>query len=141
MAKKFDKHWYTNVGQFVMLQTLPKLQSGVKLVEDVAPDTPASFPTIFYTQLNPVEIGQDLENREINAIDCTVEVRGYVNTGKSSDCKRLLNPVIEGFKRYGFNVSMFPIYSKSRNTVEGIVRFRRVIGAGDTDLTYRTVAD
>lgn len=137
--KKRDSSWYLNVANAVISKIRVSFDKKAKLVENVAPDTLASFPCIFYTQLNPVETGRDLNNNEINAIDCTVEVRGYVNTGDYEDCKKLLRPVINGFKAYRFNVTMFPVYTKTNNVVSGVVRFRRIVGADDKDITYIAV--
>lgn len=131
-----DTYWYLNVARNVMSKIKGSFDKKAKVVQNVAPDTLATFPCIFYTQLNPIEVGQDLTNTEINAINCTVEVRGYVNTGDYSDCKKLLEPVIQGFKSYGFNIPMFPVYTKTENVVQGVLRFRRIVGAEDKDLTY-----
>lgn len=136
-VKVLDKYWYLNVADKVMYSIQNTFDKKANVVANVSPDTLASFPSIFYTQLNPLERGQDLTNETINAIDCTIEVRGYVNTGKDKDCKALLEPVIEGFKKFRFNVTTFPIYTKQDNVVRGVVRFNRIVGADDKDLTYK----
>lgn len=91
------------------------------------------FPTVYVRELTGYENGRDLDNTTINAIMETLQMEVYSDSGKA-DCKNIMHEVINQMKALRFNVMAMPIYQQNGNVDRGVARFRRMIGAGDTDI-------
>lgn len=156
-VKKLADDWYFNIGKRIMEKALGAMNADNDLftrfnrtssykvkrftyatnVKQVWKSE--SFPTIWMTQLDPIEVGNDLTGDHINAVRVTVEVRVYDNVSYQR-CLILLSPIIKTFKQYGFSVTQFPRFSnEGTNVVVGTIRCSRVVGEGDVDLTHNIV--
>ena len=91
---------------------------------------PAKLPCMYLHELNPIEIGQDLDNVTVNAIEHTVEIQVWSNKGQS-ECKSILTAAINEMKKLRYNIVMFPTVKTDSGISWGVTRARRVIGAGD----------
>ncbi len=94
-------------------------------------ETPAKFPTLYLHELQPLEVGQDLQNESVNAIKCTIEIQVWTNTTET-DCRNILDSAILEMKRFRFNISAMPIVQMSDKIAWGVIRCTRVIGNGDS---------
>lgn len=90
----------------------------------------SKFPTSYFRFVDWIETGNDLENKETNAIIATVQVDVVANT-TLSDCKEVIYETVNIMKSFSFSVIAMPVYTASNNLYTGIVRFRRVIGGGE----------
>ena len=89
-----------------------------------------SFPTLYLHELQPVEVGMDLTNESVNAVNSTIEIQVWTNT-KELDCKNILTQAIFEMKRMGYNVTMFPSVVTDSKIKWGVARFSRIVGSGD----------
>ena len=97
---------------------------------EVSDQTP-SFPNVFIQELEPSELGMDLENNSIHAIRDTIQVSVSTNTSKA-DARTVTNACMAALKALRYTVVMLPIYTKDNNIHRFVLRTRRVVGAGDT---------
>jgi hypothetical protein len=96
-------------------------------------DADPVFPTVYIHELPGREIGSDLENATVNAVEETLQVEVTTNTSKT-DCKTVMTETMLQFKALRFNVSTLPLFSIEGNTHRGVARFRRVVGRDDSDI-------
>lgn len=97
-------------------------------------DKPSEFPTLYLHELPEAELGQDLENRTVNAVRCTIETQVFSNKSET-EVRKILSAVILVMKGLRFNVTMFPDPDTRNGIAVGIARFSRVIGSGDGIVT------
>lgn len=109
-----------------------KVTKTIKFTTEAQSEAQPYFPTCYIHSLSPLETGEDLTGRSINAIIATVEVVTY--SDNKSDCKAITNEAVYQMKRLGFSATAMPIYTEEGRVCNGVCRFRRVIGGGDTDL-------
>ena len=93
---------------------------------------PKKFPTVYFHSLQPAEVGNDLENTDINAILTTIEIQVFSND--YNECQSLWSLTLDCMKSLRFNVPMLPITSKMGDYFSSVARYRRVVGAGDSEL-------
>lgn len=132
--------WYS----YIEATIYNKVSKGVKAVygntlnttsESVDP-TNAVFPTLYIHELEPVERGQDLDNTTVNAILCTIQADVFTHT--KADCTKILRLTTAQMKLLRFNVPAMPIaIQESADVWHGVVRFRRIIGNGDSDIVLQ----
>lgn len=91
---------------------------------------PTQLPTLFCHELQPVEVGQDLDNISVNAVMSTIEIQVWTDKGQT-ECKSILVEAITEMKRLRYNIIMFPTVTTNNGISWGALRARRVIGAGD----------
>lgn len=90
------------------------------------------FPTWYLHELQPLEVGQDLENTTVNAVMETIEIVVYAKT--KSDASKIMTETIIQMKALAFIITMMPITSSDGNVYSSVARFRRLIGSGDVDI-------
>lgn len=93
----------------------------------------SDFPTLYVHLLSPLEIGNDLTNESVNAIDATLELQVFSNQNES-ECREIMDACIIEMKKLHFNISMFPDPQTQDKKYFAIARFNRVIGSGDVDI-------
>lgn len=112
---------------------VPRLLNGrypnISFVNEISDKTP-SFPNVYIHELEPSEVGNSLENQEINAIRDTIQIEVSTNTNKA-DARVVINACIEAMKRLSYSIIMFPLYDKQNNVHRFIIRARRIISSGD----------
>lgn len=113
---------------------VPKLTNNnfpnMSFSNEISDQTP-SFPNVFIQELEPTELGMDLENNSIHAIRDTIQVSVSTNTTKA-DARTVTNACMAALKALRYTVFMLPIYTKDNNIHRFVLRARRVVGAGDT---------
>lgn len=92
------------------------------------------FPTLYLHELPALEIGQDLVNRTVNAVRCTIEAQVFSNKSEN-EVRLILAQVTLVMKSLGFNVTAFPDPTTTKQVSSGVARFSRVIGNGDSIVT------
>lgn len=96
-------------------------------------DTEPAFPTVYIHETGCLEAGNDLENKTVNAVIETIQVDVTANTS-DTDCKTVATEVINQLKALRFNIVGFPVYTIDGNIHRAVIRARRTIGSGDTDI-------
>ena len=125
--------WYSQIQSKVFTQVqymLKKSYSTLNCTTKNESETPATFPTLYLHELQPLEIGQDVTNESVNAIRCTIEIQVWTNTTEQ-DCRKILNFAVTEMKRLRFNISALPMVQTSEKISMGVIRASRVIGKGD----------
>jgi len=112
-----------------------KTKKAIKFTTEGQSDAQPYFPTCYIHSLSPLETGGDLYGRSINAIISTMEVIVYSDNKK--ECNTIVNEAVYQMKQIGFSVTSMPILTEDGKVSNGVCRFRRVIGADDTDLTAK----
>lgn len=91
----------------------------------------SKFPTMYMYELQPLEVGNDLENVTINAVQSTIEIQVYTKNDEAL-CKEIMSEATLEMKRFRFNVIAMPIVSTADSITSGVARYRRIVGSGDT---------
>lgn len=91
----------------------------------------AKFPNVYVHLLPAVEKGQDLDGMTINGGLFTFQIE--VNDNQLQDrVSEVMGAVVSVMKSMRFEVIAFPEFKNTDSAFRSIVRFRRVIGNGDT---------
>lgn len=122
-----------NTVSYRLKRALNLSDKDIKCTTNGQSNSTAVFPTFYLHELSPIETGQDLENKTINAVTETIETIVY--TKNRQQCKKIINEVVVQMKALGFDVTMMPIITTDDNVYDGVARFRRIVGSGDVDLT------
>lgn len=93
-------------------------------------DTTPKFPNVYVQELEPSEVGMDIENNVIHAIRDTMQITVSTNTSKA-DARTVANACVSALKALRYTVFMMPIYTKDNNIHRFILRARRVVANGD----------
>lgn len=94
-------------------------------------DTPVKFPTLYFHELQPVEVGADLEGKTVNAVSETIEMQVFSNQSER-ECKQIITSAIGIMKSMSFQIAMFPEPQTRNDRVSfAIARCRRIIAQGD----------
>lgn len=125
--------WYSQIQSKVFTQVqymLKKTYPSLKCTTKNESETPASFPTLYLHELQPLEVGQDLTNTSVNGIRCTIEIQVWTNTTEE-DCRKILNSAVTEMKQMRFNISAMPIVQTKDKIAWGVIRATRIIGNSD----------
>lgn len=112
--------------QYMLKKSYPTLTCTTKNEHE----TPATFPTLYLHELQPMEVGQDLTNTTVNGIRCTIEIQVWTNTTEE-DCRKILNSAVIEMKRLKFNISAMPLVELKSKIAWGVIRATRIIGNSD----------
>ena len=93
-------------------------------------DTPTKFPTLYFHELQPSEVGADLEGKSINAVYETIEIQVFSNQSEK-ECKDIVTSAIGVMKSMSFGIAMFPDPQTTDKVSFAITRCRRIIAQGD----------
>ena len=96
----------------------------------------SDFPALYIHLLPPQELGQDLTNETVNALNATLELQVFSNESEGQ-CRDIMSAAISEMKKLRFNIQMFPDPQTSDKKYFAIARFNRVIGAGDSDIVQQ----
>lgn len=91
----------------------------------------ANLPMVYIHLLPMMEIGNDLENTEVNAVSATFQVDVNINTTKY-DANIIANEVMRIFKKMAFSIEQFPFTIQQGTVIRSVLRANRAIGSGDT---------
>jgi hypothetical protein len=89
----------------------------------------SQFPTLYMSELQ-TEVGNDLENVTINAVQSTIEIQAYTKNSETY-CKEIMSEAVTEMKRFRFYVISMPTVTTSGEITTGVARFRRIVGSGD----------
>lgn len=93
----------------------------------------SDFPTLYIHMLPPLEIGNDLTNEDVCAINATIELQVFSDKSES-ECRKIMSSAILEMKVLHFNVAMLPDPQTADKKYYAIARFNRVIASGDQDI-------
>lgn len=137
MAGEF---WWDEIDSYLYTYLNVKLKSALlsdypQLYVTTSPSTQAAarFPTVYIHSLESSEYGSDLDNTGIHGILKSIQVDVMSNT-TLADSKTVMREVVSLMKAKRFSIDEFPIYSSENNVYTGICRFRRMIGAEDSEI-------
>ena len=132
------KPWWASLESRLFTTYKTRLEKAVKekfpkLYCTASPMTKAAsqFPTAYFRMVDWIEQGNDLDNTDTNAILATVQVDVISNTSLN-DCKEVVYETTNIMKALSFSIIAMPIYSANNNLYTGVIRFRRMIGGGDS---------
>lgn len=104
--------------------------------ENDSVDGVATFPTLYIHLLPLVEVGMDLTNESVNAVNATLELQIFSNKSEN-ECRKIMSQSLQEMKRLHFNVTMFPDYQSSNRKYFAIARLSRIIAGGDSEIVPR----
>ena len=90
---------------------------------------PTKLPTVFFSELTPIETGNNIDNVSVNALYETIQITVYSN--ERSDVKKIMDACVLAMKSLRFNITGFPIYETNHDIKFGVARFRRLIAEHD----------
>ena len=93
---------------------------------------PKKLPTVYIHSLNPAEIGNTLENTDLNAVLMTIEIQIFSSSYNESQTLRGI--AFDCMKHLRFSAPMLPITTNQGEYFLTIARYRRVVGANDSEL-------
>jgi len=132
-----DETWYSKIESTVISQVEYMLKSradapypNLNITSKNQETKPASLPTMYIHELEPVERGQDLDNATVNAVLHTMEIQVWTNASQN-ECKSILTAAITELKRMRYSIIMFPTVKTNDSLAWGVFRARRMVGAGD----------
>lgn len=132
------KPWWASLESRLFTTYKTRLEKAVKekfpkLYCTASPMTKAAsqFPTAYFRMVDWIEQGNDLDNTDTNAILATVQVDVISNTSLN-DCKEVVYETTNIMKALSFSIIAMPIYTANNNLYTGVIRFRRMIGGGDS---------
>ena len=132
------KPWWASLESRLFTTYKTRLEKAVKekfpkLYCTASPMTKAAsqFPTAYFRMVDWIEQGNDLDNIDTNAILATVQVDVIANTSLN-DCKEVVYETTNIMKALSFSIIAMPIYTANNNLYTGVIRFRRMIGGGDS---------
>lgn len=91
------------------------------------------FPALYIHILPPLEMGNDLYNVDVSAINATFEMQVFSDKSETQ-CREIMNACITEMKKLHFKVSMFPDPQTVDKKYFAIARFNRIIAGGDSDI-------
>lgn len=132
-------NWVTDLDNVILAMVKNKFPSDKKTKygltstsftsKDISP-TEAKFPKIKIKIVGLKEVGMDLDNVTINAVDATVQVDVVTNV-KQSDADAIMGEIMDVFKGMRFNIPTMPISTQEDDIFRSTMRVRRIIGSGD----------
>lgn len=133
-----EADWYMQIQskvftqvQYMMKKKYPTLKCTTKNENGL----PASFPTMFLHELEPIESGQDLTNESVNAVLSTIEIQVWTNTTET-ECRKIISEAVTQMKALQFNIIAMPVVQINDKIAWGTIRCRRMIGNGDKIINH-----
>lgn len=112
---------------------VPKLTNNkypnMSFTNEISDKTP-SFPNVYVMELQPSEVGNDLENNQIHALRDTIQIEVSTNVSKA-EARTVMNACITAMKALRYSL-VVDTYAKVDNLHRYVIRMRRIVGSGDT---------
>ena len=128
-----DNAWFARIEstiftyvQYMLQERLNAPYPDLKCTTKSQSTKPSYFPTLYLHNLTPIERGQDLENKEINAVLATIEIQVYSNQSET-EANKIMTDAISYMKADHWNVTMFPDPQTSDKISMAIARFRKMV--------------
>ena len=113
---------------------VPKLTNNkypnMSFTNEISDNTP-SFPNVYIHELEPSEVGRELENNQIHAFRDTFQIEVSTNVSKS-EARTVINACVNAMKALRYSVVVGPLYTKVNNVHRFVIRARRIVASGDT---------
>ena len=113
------------------MQKLQKKYLDFTLTTSTVSSTEPTFPTLVLQQLETPEVGQDLDNTTVNAINATFQIDVIDNQKNRTRVKEIMGHVKRIMKSMRFNLRDAPDMD-TEDEKRSILRATRIIGSGDT---------
>lgn len=97
--------------------------------DDIDPDDP-EFPLLFLQTLGLREMGRDIENQYVNAVNYAGQITVYTDEDEQASLL-IANEAVRVLKGLRFNIAMLPMPYRRDNIFYASFRFSRVVGAQD----------
>lgn len=111
---------------------LKKKYPKINVTTDGQSNEDAKFPTVYVQFLGSQEVGKDLSNETINAINILIQVDIEVSKAQGLVVAReVIDVVTTAFKGMHFNTTMPTVNFDSEGINRYVMRFDRLIGNGD----------
>lgn len=94
------------------------------------------FPAVYVHLLPPLEIGNDLYNADIPALNTTFEIQVFSDKSETH-CRKIMTSCVLEMKKLRFNIQMLPDPQVQNKKYFAIARFNRIIASGDADIVPR----
>lgn len=92
--------------------------------------TEAKFPCVYIHLASCSEVGQDLDNTNVNGGNYMFQIEVYDNQSQNR-ANIIMDEVVKIMKSMRFNVPEMPIFDNTQSEYRTVARFRRIIGSGD----------
>lgn len=132
--------WWDEIDSYLYTYLNVKLKSALlsdfpMLYVTTSPrtDAAARFPTVYIHSLESVEVGEDYSNTDIHGTIKSIQI-DVISNSSMADAKKVMREVVALMKAKRFSIVGFPIYTSENNVYTGVCRFRRVIGANDSEI-------
>ncbi len=129
--EKLESSIFTVINYRVKTALTGKVSKPIRFTTTGESDSVPYFPTCYIHELTPIEAGHTLDGSTINAVTETMEIIVYTRT--RDECKLIMNEAVHQMKRLRFSITAMPIHTEDGKVFSGVCRFRRLIGADDTD--------
>ena len=126
--------WFAQVGGILYTHFVTRMKKltnrKIKYTQSNSDISPTSLPAVHFQELEPIEVGNDIENSGIHAVGETIQLTVYGN-GQMSEVKDIMSKSVLCMKQMRFNMTGMPVYTTNHDIKYGVARFRRLIGADD----------
>ena len=113
------------------MQKLQEKYPDFTLTTSAVSSTNPKFPTLLLQQLESPEVGQDLDNTTINAINAGFQIDVVDNEKSRARVNTIMEEVKRIMKSMRFNLRYAPDMD-TNDEKRSILRATRIIGSGDT---------
>ena len=100
------------------------------LTTSTVSSTKPKFPTLVFQRLYTPEVGQDLENTNVNAVNAGFQIDVIDNGSDDTKVEKILDKATKSLKKMGFSVTREPNMD-TQDEKRGILRATRYIAQGD----------
>ena len=126
--------WFAQVSGVLFTHFVTRMKKltnkKIKYTQSNSDISPTSLPAIHFQEVEPVEVGSDIDNTGIHAVRETIQLTVYGN-GQMSEVKDIMSKGVVCMKQMRFNMTGMPVYTTNHDIKQGVARFRRLIGASD----------
>lgn len=104
--------------------------SGENFSTEIEKNTPTKFPFVNVLNIALPEIGNDLENSDINAVIAGFQIDVYDNESVNK-AKVVMQEIVRIMKSMRFNTVFIPVQTKDGSLHKVSMRFERIIAFND----------
>lgn len=111
-------------------ESIKKKYPNINFTSEETANTP-QFPNVYVSEIQSTEVGQTLENKNINGVVSGIQLTVTTNIGKK-ECKEVAWACVKVLKAMSYNIVSTPLYNKINDVHTYSIRARRTICEGDT---------
>lgn len=98
-------------------------------MSDRQPTNP-KFPSVYVHLMNATEMGNGLNNTDINGVLASFQIE-VTDNEKQANCKAVMDEVTKIMKSMRFETVSMPVFNNTESVYRIVARFRRVVMALD----------